>query len=141
MRVSPGSVSGNYLFAPVKYFRDHRPFSFFAITFNVYNSKNTEPIVPKITHHIRDGPVSFLGNFAFASVKYFRDHRPFSFYAKSFNVYNSKNTEPIEPKITHHIRVGPVSFLGNFVFMSIKYFRHHRPFSFFAKTFSCQTRK
>ena len=108
MRVSPGSVSGSYLFAPVKYFRDHRPFSFFAITFNVYNSKNTEPIEPKITHHIRVGPVSFLGNFAFASVKYFRDHRPFPFFAKTVNVYNSKNTEPIELKFTHNIRVGPV---------------------------------
>ena len=44
----------------------------------------------------------------FASVKYFLDHRPFSFFAKTFNVYNSKNTEPIELKFTHNIRVGPV---------------------------------
>ena len=134
MRVSPGSVSGSYLFAPVKYFRDHRPFSFFAITFNVYNSKNTEPIELKFTHHIRVGPVSVLGNFFSHPSNIFAIIDLFSFFAKTFNVYNSKNTEPIEPEITQHIRVGPMSVLGYF-FCVRQIFLRSSTFIFFRKNF------
>lgn len=159
MHVGPSSVLGNFVVVCVKYLCDHRPFSFFAKTFKAYNSKNTEPIEPKITHKIRIGRMRLVGKFFFAPpsnifaiidlfllsqklltfitkkilnrlswnshttcvvvrevsratffapVKYFCDHRPSYFFANSFNIYNSKNTEPIELKFTHNIRVGPV---------------------------------
>ena len=116
-------------------------FSFFAKTVNVYNSKTTKPIEPKITHNIRVSPVSILGNIVFAPVQYFRDDRPFSFFAKTFNVYNSKNTEPIKLKFTYNMRVGPRSVLVNFLFAPVQYIRDHRPFSCFAKFLTFITRK
>ena len=57
---------------------------------------------------MRYGPGSVLVNFFFAPVQYFPDHRSFFVFRKTFNVYNSKNTEPIELKFKHNIRVGPV---------------------------------
>ena len=38
----------------------------------------------------------------------------FLFSQRTFNAYNSKNTEPIETKITHNTRVGGMTLVGNF---------------------------
>ena len=127
------SVLGNFLFASDIYFRDHRPFFsqklLTFITRKILNrlSRNSHTICVFVRE------VS-LGNYFFAPVKYFRDHRSFSFFAKTLNIYNSKNTEPIEPQITHHNRVVPVSVLGKFVCVS-QIFSRSSTFFFFRKNF------
>ena len=78
MRVGSGSILVNFFSRPFNIFAIIDLF-FFRKILNVYNSKNTEPIELKFTHNIRVGPVRVLGNFLFAPVQYFRDHRPFSF--------------------------------------------------------------